>query len=159
MTDFLVIGADTGTSCGYCALWGTRRILYGQESPELAIRAIMGCLQEYAHRPDTWITLACERYTISRRTTRMTQQTQALEVIGALRDQAHHLGVAVILQPIAEAKIIAPNALLRKLGWYLSGKDVGQPDADDANDACRQALLWLARHRATAFDELTKPFT
>jgi hypothetical protein len=157
MTEFLIIGGDTGLSVGYCALWGTERIAYGQAPPDDAIAAITRLMREHAQKPDTWVTLALERYNISKRTARMTQQPQALEVIGALRNQAHVLGVAVVLQEIAPAKILAPNALLRKLGWYLKGSDVGAPDADDANDATRQALLWLARHRATAFDRLTKP--
>lgn len=156
MTDFLVIGGDTGLSVGYCALWDTERIAYGQAEPNDAIAAIVDLMREHAQKPDTWVTLALERFTISKRTAHMTQQPQALEVIGALRSHAHQLGVVVMLQEIAPAKIIAPNALLRKLGWYLKGSDVGAPDADDANDATRQALLWLARHRATAFDRLTK---
>lgn len=145
---------DPGDSCGFCFLVDGDRVAYGQGEPLNVIGQVTGFLRFHLGKPDTYAAVACERFTISRRTARLSPQRGALDVTAELRADVHRLGVAVSLQSPSDAKRLAPDKLLRSLGLWLTGGDLNLPDANDANDATRHALLWLARHRAATLDAL-----
>lgn len=95
-------------------------------------------------------TIACERYTITSRTAKLTRQPHALEFIGALRSLASdYPSVTFLLQSKSDAIKLGNDGLLRKLGWYT-------PGAGHANDAARQVLLALAGRHPQLFDELLR---
>ena len=69
---------------------------------------------------------------------RKTRQSTATEVTGQVGALAAELGIKLLLQPPGPAKKIAPNPLLRRIGWYTASRD------QHANDATRHVLLALA---------------
>lgn len=49
----------------------------------------------------------------------------------------------MIFQTPAQAKSLVKNSVLKNLGWWLTGKDVGQKDANDVRDAFRHLVYYL----------------
>lgn len=82
--------------------------------------------------------LVAERFTITRRTARLSQQPDALMVIGVIRDLASEHGHTFEQQAPAVAKLFAPNRRLRE--WGVTPP----PKQGHATDAIRHLLLALA---------------
>lgn len=85
--------------------------------------------------------MVVEAYRITAETARKSAQHWSLELIGALRWLAYRHGVEFVLQTPAEAKSLIPDARLRDLGFWFSGKE------DHCRDAARHAAFALARKR------------
>ena len=79
-----------------------------------------------------------ERYIITPATAKMSQQHDALEIIGALKFLCRKYGHTLTMQTPAEAKAFSTDAKLKNVGWY-------QPGQGHARDASRHALLFLAK--------------
>lgn len=60
----------------------------------------------------------------------------------ALADLANDPRLILSTQLPSQAKALITNDALKRLGYYLTGKDVGQPDADDARDALRHLVYY-----------------
>lgn len=88
-----------------------------------------------------------EKYTITTRTARLTQQSDALEVTGAVKQLCNDADVPVIVQMKSNAAKIASDKVLRGIGWFVSGQR-------HANDAARHALLALAGFDPIIFEAL-----
>jgi hypothetical protein len=99
------------------------------------------------------VVVGCERYVSSGMPGR-THQPVPQQVIGQVYALADSHGYEVVMQSPADAKRVAPNELLRRLGYYVSRRDVDRPDANDANDAARHAVLVLVTRFATVFEQL-----
>ncbi|MGH3300395.1 MAG: hypothetical protein ACRDOK_01730 [Streptosporangiaceae bacterium] len=95
-------------------------------------------IESYCRMQGSALSIGWERYTITSATHKLTSQPAALETIGVCRylARSHHCR---ILQP---AQQHTPNSLdqdrLRKLGWWVPGKD-------DAQSAAAHLLNWLLR--------------
>lgn len=50
----------------------------------------------------------------------------------------------IVYQTPAQAKSFCPDARLKQLGLWPTGRTVGQPDADDARDALRHLIRYAA---------------
>jgi hypothetical protein len=96
--------------------------------------------------------IAIERFTSNQRHT--SHQPVAQQVIGAVETVAGRYGVPVVQQGAADARGLTPDGDLRSHGLWVTGGDVGRPDANDANMAIRHALLLLAGEHATWFESL-----
>ena len=57
------------------------------------------------------------------------------------------LAVDIVYQTPAQAKTLITDAALKKLGFWPTGKDVAQPDADDVRDAARHLYRYLIMER------------
>jgi hypothetical protein len=80
-----------------------------------------------------------ERFIIGTNTGKKSQQTQALEIIGAIRHEcANHAHVNFELQNTSEAKKLSTDAKLRYIGWYA-------PGPRHRNDAARHILFGMLR--------------
>lgn len=58
----------------------------------------------------------------------------------------------IVWQTPGQAKGQAPNHILKRFGFWPTGKTVGQPDANDVRDAARHAVYYgvnVLKHRAT----------
>lgn len=55
------------------------------------------------------------------------------------------LGIKAHYQ-LRTAKALIPDHTLKRLDLWLTGKDVMAPDANDANDATRHALVYMRTH-------------
>lgn len=129
-----VLAVDPGGTTGY-AWWmeGDSRPAVAEEKPLEFLRTADGWLSALGSQT----IVACERFTIGSQTRAKTQQTDALEQIGALRYLASKHGAEFVLQAPADAKRFATDARLKALGWWVPGKGHGM-------DACRHLLLRLA---------------
>ena len=79
-----------------------------------------------------------ERYIITPATAKMSQQHDALEIIGAVKYVARQHGHGLVMQSPSEAKSFATDAKLKRIGWYEKGQG-------HARDASRHVLTFLAR--------------
>jgi hypothetical protein len=149
----VVFGIDPGRSCGLATLTDGRLSFVFQGSAELMLdslrQQIVGAQGRYA---DLTLTVACERYTIFPK--KYLHDTEALEVIGAVKLICRDLGVDFVLQAGADAKRLAPNDRLRELGMLVRADEVDTPDANDVRDATRHALLRLALSHTVIYERL-----
>lgn len=107
-------------------------------------------------RPSVNVVVAAERFARGSRGNPHSAQPHAQWVYGAVAARCAALDVEFVTQSPGEAKLLAPNQLLCAAGLYVTPNRVGQPDANDANDAVRHAVLVTARRRAVAFDRLLR---
>ena len=154
LTTFIV-GVDPGDSTGFAVIRGDGfRVHVAQGPPHV--------LDDFTERfrfltyPGIDVLVACERFVVTIETARHSSQPTALQVTGVVQLIARTHDWPFYLQTPADAKKLVPNFLLRDLGLYVTPRDVERPDANDANDAVRHALLCLAQRRASAFDVLTR---
>lgn len=128
-----VVGVDPGGTTGIC-IWN--------RAVGISLREVEGA----EHAVDWLASMAnamhgtvfvVERYIITPATAKMSQQHDALEIIGALkylvRQHDHHL----VLQTPAAAKGFATDEKLKRAGWY-------KPGMGHARDASRHVLTYLA---------------
>lgn len=83
------------------------------------------------------IHIAVEKYIITSRTAKLTQQHEALEVTGAVKSTAAQSFSKPKVTQFAKANLkFANDTVLRRIGWY-------NPKMRHANDAARQAYALL----------------
>lgn len=93
------------------------------------------------------VLVAIERYVITARTARLSQQPAALEVTGVVKHLAREAGVRVVEQLKSNAAKLASDDRLRQVGWHARGRR-------HENDAARHALFALASADAVLFERL-----
>lgn len=155
--DHFAIGVDGGLSTGVAILRGYH--LFGvYQGPWIdALEWFEDAVTKLAElRPSLEVTVAAERFVRGGRGGARSVQPHAQQVYGAVSTRCALLDVDFVAQSPHEAKLIAPNGLLRAAGLYVTPKQVGQPDAHDANDAVRHAVLLTARRYAATFDRLLR---
>ena len=129
----VILGVDPGKMCGL-AYYDKGRFTSLQLPRDDAVPWAKGILLANDDHKCA-INVMCERYIIGRGTATMTQQTDALEVIGALRFLCSEITCASFgLQNTSEAKKMSTDAVLRSIGWHQAGKP-------HANDAARHVLF------------------
>lgn len=163
--DVMIIGVDPGLSAGVAVLVNGHLAYTFQGPPDLAVDRIETTLKSSVDYPDCPVVIACEMYTQTGRGA-MTHQPEAQQMIGVLARLAGRYGAKIELQAPADARRMAPDALLKHLGLWVTPKDlppyrtpdgpVRPPDADDARMAMRHAVLHLARRYNTVYDRLLR---
>jgi hypothetical protein len=156
-----VIGIDPGDSTGVAVIEETRLLYAWQGEPHEALSLLRIVLAHVGS--DDVCTIAMERFTPTQR--HYTHQPVAQQVIGAVKSVVAEINqqrsmnnaqthVEILMQGAADAWAVADNDLLRRLGMWQQAKDVGRPDANDANMAVRHGLLLLAKRHARLFTAL-----
>lgn len=140
----IIIGVDPGEVTGI-ALWcdDTCESVHARSNPlrpdtaEVAAGTVGSVLRrmlsEHVDPGGRLITL--ERFVQGARKTR---QPHALEASGQVGAVAADLGIKIVYQSPSPALKIAPNQLLRRIGWYVATRD------QHANAAQRHIVLALA---------------
>lgn len=138
MSQDVVLGVDPGGTTGLCLLRvdPLEIINYDQVPwPE-----VLDVAEEW------WVgrcaAVACERYVITARTAQLTQQPEALMVIGAFFLLARKVDLPMTLQSVGDAKAAFSNEYLNELGLRVKGKH--------ARDALRHACLCVRRAYGTS---------
>lgn len=152
-----IIGVDPGTSMGVFALELEEKRAARMHSLQGTVSEAVVWLEETLERlskSGAGVLVACERYTVTPETGKRTQQPTALQAIGTLKMFVERYGVRMVMQPPGDAKGIASNFMLKRLGFYTLPREVGQKDANDVNDAARHATLALARFKTSVFDTM-----
>lgn len=148
-----IIGVDPGRSTGVAVLREGARFAVFQGSPTAAVTSLSSLLA-HLHRSHDEVLIACERYQVGPTAGARTAQSVTHEVIGTVRMLAEVNRYELIIQSPGDAKRLAPNPVLRRLGLYVTKHDVQRPDSHDANDAMRHALLALATRHPVTFERL-----
>lgn len=159
MTDdrpVLTVGVDPGKSAGVSALLdhARYRAFQGKVDTPAGLEEFDWFLRDLfaeARQYDWRLLVACERFVVSGRTARLSQQPHAQTIMGRVVGMSP---TVVYLQSVSDATRFASNERLRYLGLWTTPAMVGQPDADDANSATRHALLLLARKAARQYRQL-----
>lgn len=148
-----IVGVDPGTTTGIFAVSVSivDKLLESEVRSEYtayelgAEKALAAIELQLRRLPEAVV--ACERYIITSRTARLTQQPAALELIGALRHLCRDYGAPFMLQMKSDAAHLARDQLLKRIGWFQRGQD-------HANDGARHALLGLATSDPRVFNAL-----
>lgn len=154
--DRYVIGVDGGESTGVSVLRDVKLFAIFQ-GPWADALEWLDDVVDRVTEPDFGaldVAIAAECFTHGAGSVRCSSQPRAGRVYAAVEDLARRHEIEFAGQGPAEAKRIAPNELLRATGLYVTGRQLGTPDANDANDATRHAVLFIARRRASAFARL-----
>lgn len=140
------IGIDPGKATGFAVL---RRGIV--TTSELDFNETCITLESLLQEPHD-IVVAIERFTFQAASTRMTRQYDALELIGVTRFLCTKYKKYLRIYGAAEAARIGSPAVLKKLGWWTSGKD-------HANKATAQIATALSNIYPQEFENLLNPGT
>ena len=167
----LIIGCDPGKSFGVVILDvpilshinPVRLRATFQGTPEKALEYLEAMVTVHRmiradenEQPDE-IVFAIEKFIMTPGAGRRSGASDTSPLVGQVTQLAESYPEALVaLQTSADAARGFPNALLRRLGLYVTPSMVGQRDANDANSAVRHALLWLMRNRADLMEVLMK---
>lgn len=94
-------------------------------------------------------TIVTERFDL-RPGNKFTADLTTVKVNAALKYVQHDTWatpVEWVEQTPAQAKSLVSNEVLKNLGWYPTGKDVGYKDANDVRDAYRHLVAFLVTAR------------
>lgn len=146
-----VISVDPGKSTGW-AFWNGLEFKSGQVAD-----GYQG-FWEWWDTGDFWIPrrVVCESFIISAATIRKTVNYDALSIIGGLQYQDCQRHIDLVLQPPAiQAQLKGgANAVLKEVGWFRTGKQIGFPDANDANSAARHLYHFMLLNDPEALKRL-----
>lgn len=147
----MIVSFDPGPSFGI-ATWDGKRHSAEQFTGTLTFAIEM--LEEFLYRGDE---LVIEKFVISGSTVKKDLKAAypTLYMIGAAQVLAVQKGCSrVTLQTPSQREWAVQ--FLPALGWYRTGSEVGQPNADDANAASAHLLKYLADTRQLPNELLTK---
>lgn len=133
--EILVVGLDPGGTSGLC-IWqpGLDPSLREASPPET-----MDILRAFALGYENTVTFVVENFIITPATAKMSQQTDALELIGVVKYLCQTYDQQYVLQTPSEAKKFSTDAKLKAAGWY-------SPGLPHARDASRHVLLYAAKN-------------
>jgi hypothetical protein len=143
-SDKVVIGIDPGLMTGVY-MFGTARARQYSTGDHIPVEdfpmrfgstlnGILGWVTKMIEPSDVHI--AIERYIITPKTAKLSQQTEALEVTGMVKGFAALAGVTDVRQYAKANLKFANDDMLRSIGWST-------PGMRHANDAARQAFALL----------------
>jgi hypothetical protein len=132
----VILGIDPGTTVGIAyyvkGKFSSRNMMWEDAVPWVK-GIILG--QPIGEKLDIFT----ERFIIGANTGKKSQQTKALEIIGAIRyEAASHSHVNFELQNTSEAKRLSTDDKLRGIDWY-------KPGPRHCNDAARHVLFGMLR--------------
>jgi hypothetical protein len=148
------VGVDPGPSTGLSIIRGDGVRVHIQQGSPSAVLDDFSIRFPFLCAPGADVLVGCERFVVTEQTARNSSQPVPLQVIGIVEQLARLHDWTFKLQSPSDAKHFVHNDVLRNAGLWVTGRDVEQHDANDANDATRHALMVLATHRATMFDQI-----
>lgn len=145
MADLVTLAVDPGKTTGW-ALSHDNVLTKSGEASFDDFCSLLDDLFNYrrydgSHDTNRPAEIVAERYVITPRTAKLSQQTTALEVIGILRYVAFLDEIPLTLQTPADAKRFATNDRLEARGWLQRPLAAN----DHANDAIRHLLTFLVK--------------
>lgn len=150
----VIIGVDPGLSAGVAEVVDGRltRIFQGPSGQAMDLLDVI--LMEHSGHADRTVSVACERFVQGNQA--HSHQPEAQQMVGLVLRAGHRHGVTVDLQSPSDAKAIGQNFLLQRISLWPLPSQVGQDDADDVRMAVRHAVLYMARHHASLFQQLVR---
>lgn len=137
-----IIAIDPGHTTGIAFLWSglyKGKPIIPQVTQDTGRENAQRMLAFYldTYRPE----VVSERYAITAGTTKATPQYDALYLNGWLEATCREMGLDFTMQTPADAKGFAPDARLKRAGWYI-------PTLPHGRDAARHLMLYLVKHHA-----------
>jgi hypothetical protein len=141
--EYVIIGIDPGLMTGVFLY--TNRSRYGfladTEGGHMSAERMPRYLRDAVSKATDYVGyngvhVAVERYIITPKTAKLSQQTDALEVTGMVKAIAAIHGVTDVRQYAKANLKFASDGMLKAVGWY-------SPKLRHANDAARQAFALL----------------
>lgn len=142
--EYVIIGIDPGKTTGVKVY-----IRRAEREPQLGHDQVgqKDIARYLAHLIEQWasvvggnnVHIAVEKFIITRRTARLSQEADALEITGMVKGFAatKGLGGKVTVHQLLKANLkFANDDMLKAVGWHVAGKR-------HANDAARQAFALL----------------
>jgi hypothetical protein len=153
----MIIGVDPGLTTGvYIYRTYEANMTYVPDGPvQLESWQVASTLYEWlnrvlAHVEETDVHIAVEKYIITSRTAKLSQQSEALEITGAVKGVASLFPLVPEPRQYLKANLkFASDDMLRAMGWY-------DPKMRHANDAARQAFALLKDVDYTRWSELVR---
>lgn len=147
---YVIIGVDPGNTTGVFIRFSDGGGSESQLSRDDIAPYFNTTLQGLAvlYGPDS-VHVAIERYIITARTAKLSQQPDALEVTGAVGVLAAVHGITDVRQYAKANLKFASDDMLRTMGWFT-------PKMRHANDAARQASALLKEVDYPRWCELVK---
>jgi hypothetical protein len=141
---YMIIGVDPGLTTGlYVYRTYEANMTYIPDGPvQLESWQVASTLYEWLNRvlvhvEETDVHIAIEKYIITSRTAKLSQQSDALEITGAVKGIASLFPLVPEPRQYLKANLkFASDDMLRGVGWY-------SPKLRHANDAARQAFALL----------------
>ena len=154
---YMIIGCDPGLMTGlYVYRTYDANMTYVPDGPvQLESWKVASMLYEWlnrvlAHVEETDVHIAIEKYIITSRTAKLSQQSDALEITGAVKGVASLFPLVPEPRQFLKANLkYASDGMLRTMGWYNIG-------LRHANDAARQASALLKEVDYPRWCELVK---
>lgn len=149
----IIVGVDPGKVTGLAVWWNPAFYTFIDDfqplqTAEVTDHAAVIAVLRRLLMTDVPLLIACERF-VNQPGGKLSAQPEAPWVIGAIRSFADEVNVKLVFHAPGPAKKIAPDSLLRRLGWYTPGGD------GHANDAARHIVMGLAVYYPETFAELT----
>lgn len=150
---YVIVGIDPGLMTGvfsYQSITDSPGCAWSQvaasDVPKF-LRTLLSRWQDWAGHSSVHV--AVEKYIITARTAKLTQQSEALEVTGMVKAVADQYLSTEVHQYLKANLKYANDDMLRTMGWY-------KPSMRHANDAARQASALLKEVDYPRWCELMK---
>lgn len=128
-----ILAFDPGGTTGYAV--AGERFYAGELHGDFETQALAMSELFYKYTPGF---VVCETYTITQRTAHLSQQPEALMLIGMVRWFVSRTEATLTMQKPSVAKSFATDAKLREMTWF------SPTTGGHANDATRHLLTWMA---------------
>lgn len=141
-----IIGVDPGKMTGV-SIYSGLKLIYTAEVPAEEVTDLL-TMKTLPALHGFRIIIAVERYVFGVSAVRKTRQSDPMKLTGQLEDVARRYEAEFRLVSQADTKKMAPDKLLRQLGWHVKTKD------GHSNDASRVVYTTLAQVDTTEFVRL-----
>jgi hypothetical protein len=148
------IGIDPGKSVGLAVFHGIEMFKVTQATADVVLKELSEVLS--SREPiDSYAYIGCERFVSLPRKGYHTNQPDTQTVIGQVTQLvSSHDNLEFSLQSPTDARHLMSAKRMRELRLWITPKQVGQRDANDANMAVRHAMLAMMLHNRNDFKAL-----
>lgn len=143
-----IIGVDPGKMTGVSA-YANGKLHMHKELPADEVTEYLS-LKVLPALHDMRVVIGVERYTFGVGATRKSRQLDPVKLTGQLEDVARRYAAEFVLINQADSKRMAPDRVLRLIGWYVRTAE------GHANDASRVVYTTLAQVNLTEFTKLVE---
>lgn len=136
----MILTVDPGKVTGYGVLTVKDGALTTVHFDQLEMDDFLWAASDVIEKEGRDLTIVCESFQVTQRSVQQRgERLWSVEQIGVLRWLAKRAFAQYLEQSPSDAKSFATDAKLRRIGWWVKGKE-------HSRDAARHALLYCARN-------------
>jgi hypothetical protein len=133
----IIMAVDPGLATGW-AILEVGEDYFNSGITEGGLLGFVSWVTNALAAPHTSFEVVVEKFTIMQSTAKKSRQMDALYLNGFLEGYCFLLGIPFTRHMVSNVKKFAPDAKLKKLGWY-------RPGAGHDNDAARHLLAYISK--------------